>query len=83
MTCSHVGAPIAESGTHTMLTTIYGTQGLLTRVLGAWVSLHPGHPGIESDMGHDAAHLAIVCAVLGPVVFMAGAWLRERSRTRS
>lgn len=34
-------------------------------------------------MGHDAAHLAIVCAVLGPVVFMAGAWLRERSRTRS
>jgi hypothetical protein len=66
-----------------MLSTIYGTQGLLTRALGTWASLHPGHPGIESDMGHDAAHLAIVCAVLGPVVLMGVAWLRERARVRS
>jgi hypothetical protein len=34
-------------------------------------------------MGHDAAHLAIVCAVLGPVVLMGVAWLRERARVRS
>jgi hypothetical protein len=64
-----------------MLSTIHGIQGLMTHVVGAWGGFHPGHPGIESELGHGVAHLAILCAVLGPMALMTGAWLRGRARS--
>jgi len=65
-----------------MLSTIYGIQGIMTRVVGTWIFSHPGHPGIESGAGHDAAHVVIACAVLGPLVLVLGAWFLDRARNR-
>jgi len=65
-----------------MLSTIYGIQGLAARVAEAWSLVHPGHPGISSELGHEVTHLAIVCAVLGPVLAVIAVGWFDRMRAR-
>ncbi|MGB1698748.1 MAG: hypothetical protein ACPHRO_02260 [Nannocystaceae bacterium] len=66
-----------------MLSTLYGIQGLAVHVAEASSLLHPGHPGIDSELGHGMAHLAIACAVLGPVVAFMVVGFLDRARGRS